>query len=157
MSSAFGPKKMVKGPKETFLAHSFCVRKPKKRGGKRGRTGGGGGIYALSNGTVLPHIDWNLFVCSCSFRLFFYYCTAKKARYMSVCLCVKQLSFLIKFFWIELNWTLKFNVSKTNWTEFRHRKFCGAGPILTGSGSRIFVNTNFYKKIQYSFEKNLIH
>ena len=48
MSSAFGPKKMVKGPKETFLAHSFCVRKPKNVGENGAELVGGEYMHCLT-------------------------------------------------------------------------------------------------------------
>ena len=43
-------------PKEMSLLN-FLSEKAKKSGGKRVRTGGGGGLFALSNGTVQPHYD----------------------------------------------------------------------------------------------------
>ena len=90
-------------PKETSLAFFFSCEKSKKTWGKTGQNWWGGGIHALSNGTVLPHYDCNVYVCSCS--LFFFSCIAKKASYMAAWLCVKKLSYQIKFFWIELNWS----------------------------------------------------
>ena len=101
--SVFSSSTVNKFPRKRLLHFFFRVRNLKKRGGKRGRTGGGGGIHALSNGTVLPHYDCNVYVCSCS--LFFFSCIAKKASYMAAWLCVKKLSYQIKFFWIELIWS----------------------------------------------------
>ena len=101
--SVFSSSTVNKFPRKRLLHFFFRVRNLKKRGGKQGRTGGGGGIHALSNGTVLPHYDCNVYVCSCS--LFFFSCIAKKASYMAAWLCVKKLSYQIKFFWIELNWS----------------------------------------------------
>ena len=63
-------KQMVKFPKKTSIKLSFRVGYPKKRGGNRGRTGGGGGQMHC-HGTVLPQNDCNLFVCSCIFFLLY--------------------------------------------------------------------------------------
>ena len=79
--------------------------KAKKTWGKRGRTGGGGGIIALSYSTVLPHIDWGIKMCSCVFVYFFFsslYCTLKKRE---LCWCI-TIIILIKFFWFDLIWSL---------------------------------------------------
>ena len=67
----FGQKKGCKVPRNHFLPILLAGESKKKRGGKRGRTGGGGGIDALSYGTVLPHIELNLIVYCISSTSFF--------------------------------------------------------------------------------------
>ena len=71
----------------------------KSRGSEMHWVGGGVKVRKRDNN---PHVMFKFICVSCS--VFFSHCIDKKASYMSACLCSKQLSYQIKFFWIELNW-----------------------------------------------------